>query len=147
MDGEWWFNIKNCSFDLDLSQYHAQLREIKAKYEGGFGDSARWFTEDEAKKSNVFVSFTYTCSRHTAWKNGSKHRPQWKLYWNPMLVSKESLESDLHARCSPWKFTTLSYEIQSGLVDLFPQVFLVYFGDGLDGYGGGLGAECFFETV
>ena len=138
MGGEWIFSIKSdAPKSFDQEKYHLMLQEIKQKIQRhpDIYESVAWAeSESAAVQSNVFATFSYPCDKHDWHK---RMGPSWKLFWNPLQVSKEDRFSDIHARCLPFfdiKQKLARHEIQNSLVRAFPSVFELYLGDGISGY-------------
>lgn len=140
MGGEWIFSFKHQNRDsLDVAKYQQLLQKLRQEYESEFSmmssseGSIRWanVTGANGPVNNIFAKFHYYCVKEHIIR-GSGHGT-WTLYWDPTLFNAKN---DIHARCAPMFFKDISNQIQSKLVEAFPEHFSVTWKNGLSGYEG-----------
>lgn len=138
MGGEWNFSFKHQNKDaLDITKYQQSLRKLQQEFESEFSmmnpseGSVKWTPAQESPVNNVFAKFSYHCMKPHVYKPPG--HGTWTLYWNPI---ETIAKNDIHARCAPMFFKEISNQIQSKLVEEFPDYFTVVWKNGLSGYEG-----------
>ena len=130
-----------CIKSIDLERYQEMLVSLDKESLILEHASIIWFAENEYKETNVFVEFSYSCSRHIHHRH-HEGKASWKLYWNPLLVQpKDLLNSDVHGRCIPKKIAVALAPIWKKMDKVIPEALKIYVdydpdnGDVVPGFG------------